>query len=359
MDRVVKSFMEFVQIDSPTGEEKAFSDYLAKKIQALGVRPTQDERGNIFVSLPGVGRSLFMAAHIDTVEPGRGIKPVIQNGIIKSSGDTILGADNKAIVAALFELIRTLVSTKKKHRPLEILFSVSEESGISGIDTFNFSRVKAAEGLCFDAGKPLGTIITGSPYYLSQTIEIKGKVAHPSRPEKGISVVPVLGQILSAIPQGRIQEKISINTGTVKAGHGINSIMGNALIKGEIRAFDYKELQKYRLRIKNIVMSAAQGTGCRVAYADKLENDGYDFSSQDPFIKFLVNHLGRFVSQKSIQLMPNYWGISDANNLNRKGIKTVNLGYGSRDAHTTKESVPVAALEKVERFMLSLAMKNE
>ncbi|HUT87795.1 MAG TPA: M28 family peptidase [Candidatus Heimdallarchaeota archaeon] len=75
---------------------------------------------------------LMLAAHADTVKPGRGITPVVEEGIIRSQGETILGADDKAGIAGIFVAVRTAV----KHPPLEIVITRSEEVGLLGAKNF-------------------------------------------------------------------------------------------------------------------------------------------------------------------------------------------------------------------------------
>ncbi len=355
---LVKTFIEFVKIASPTGEERIFSDHLLNKLKKLGVRTFQDKRGNILVSVKGNGHPLLLAAHIDTVQPGRNIRPVIKNGVIRSSGDTILGADNKAIVSCLFELISFISKNKdSRHRPLEILFSVSEEAGVSGIDTFDFRRVKAKEGLCIDAAQGLGAIITGSPFYISQTIEFIGRDGHTSEPEKGNSVVPAIGRFFSKTEQGRVDVDTLINVGIITGGEATNSLMARALIKSEIRSFSREKLKKHSVYLKSLARKSAKSFGCRLVYEEKLENYGYSFIETDRYIKNISEELIKFVGPRSIKYMPRYGGISDANNLNGKGIKTVNLGYGAKDAHTTRETIKIADLEKVFEFIKAFVAK--
>lgn len=66
----------------------------------------RDARGNVIARVPGIGKSLLLSAHMDTVEPGRGIKPQItEDGYITSDGTTILGADNKLSLACMLYMV--------------------------------------------------------------------------------------------------------------------------------------------------------------------------------------------------------------------------------------------------------------
>ena len=101
--------MELVRIDSETGNERQIADVLKKKFSVLGLEVVEDDSqertghgaGNLFITWPaengGEAVKLLFTCHMDTVVPGKGIKPALgQDGWITSDGSTILGADDKA-----------------------------------------------------------------------------------------------------------------------------------------------------------------------------------------------------------------------------------------------------------------------
>src|SRR5215210_8068720 len=109
-ERAVRTFLELVAIDSPSGEEDAIAVELEQRLRALGLEVAQDAAGNVLARRGGAGEPLLLSAHMDTVEPGRGIIPVWDGpDIIRSDGTTILGADNKAGCAVIFEVIRSVM----------------------------------------------------------------------------------------------------------------------------------------------------------------------------------------------------------------------------------------------------------
>ena len=105
-DRLVKTFTDLVQIDSPSGEEEAIAVELVRRLVELGLIVERDDYGNIISSVDG-DEPLLLSAHMDTVEPGRGIKPRVDGDRIFSDGTTILGGDCKAGVAAILEAFST------------------------------------------------------------------------------------------------------------------------------------------------------------------------------------------------------------------------------------------------------------
>lgn len=340
-----------MQIDSPTGSEREFSNYLKDGINKLNIPVVQDKWGNLFISFRGAGEPLLLVAHTDTVEPGRGITPVVKNGVVRSKGKTILGADNKAVVAILFELMRW-ARTQKTHRAFEILLSVSEESGVSGVDTFNLAKIRSKRALCFDVAQPFGTIVLSSPYYLRQDISIHGREADASTATRGRSVIPALGEILREMPQG-IRGDTFCNIGIIHGGSVANALLSSIQLQGEVRSFTKENLRARAYLIKSLVHRVARKNKCGVFYSGRLENHGYSFDLHDEFAKYISEALRRS-ADRPIKYYRKYWGVSDANNLNKRAIKTLNLGYGARNPHTVRESISVKEMERVFGFLQTL-----
>ena len=126
-DRIVQTFLELVAIDSPSGDEEAIAAELEQRLRVLGLEASQDAHGNVLASLPGEGDPLLLSAHMDTVEPGRGIQPAWDGpDTIRSDGRTILGADNKGGCAVILEVIESLIEDKARHRAIEVAISRGE-----------------------------------------------------------------------------------------------------------------------------------------------------------------------------------------------------------------------------------------
>ena len=356
-NQLIKTFCDFVKVDSPTTQELIFSTYLKKKMKQLGYTVTQDNRGNLFTSFRGQGEPLLFAAHIDTVEPGRGIVPVIKKGLITSNGKTILGADNKAIVAALFELMRWAKKMKRPLRSFDILFSVGEEAGISGVDTFDFSVTSAKEAICLDASFPVGTIVLSSPYYLRQEMSFMGKEADVSTAHRGKSITAALGHFLQTVPQGMLDKETFCNIGILQGGHATNALLSHVHLSGEIRSYNFTSLKQHARKMKTLLKTTGEKMHCQVLYKETLENDGYTLKISDSLVKEVRVALKKIVPKSQQVDMHRYWGVSDANNLNKKGIRTLNLGYGVKDPHTVRERIAIADIKKVATLLQHLLLK--
>src|SRR5699024_4694415 len=74
---------------------------------------------------------IYFTAHMDTVVPGNGINPMIKDGYITSDGTTILGADDKAGLAAILEAIRIVQENAIPHGDVQFVITAGEESGLA------------------------------------------------------------------------------------------------------------------------------------------------------------------------------------------------------------------------------------
>ena len=106
-DRIVTTFCELARIDSPSGEEEQVAQYLIGRLEAIGLEVARDSYGNV-IATDGRDDPIMLSAHMDTVEPGRGVKPSVQGDRIVSDGTTILGGDCKAGVAAILEALESV-----------------------------------------------------------------------------------------------------------------------------------------------------------------------------------------------------------------------------------------------------------
>lgn len=179
-----------VQIGSESGNEKDFI-YCLKDLftKELGANCVFDSFGNLIAKIPAKSsssvRPIFFGLHADTVKPGENIEFVIENQIIYSKGETILGADDKAGIAELLEAIRTADC----YPPIAIVVSREEETGFKGSKNIDASLVQSKMRFVIDTDS-LTDIIVGAPSYLSIKVDVAGKAAQAGmEPEKGISSI--------------------------------------------------------------------------------------------------------------------------------------------------------------------------
>jgi tripeptide aminopeptidase len=228
-ERVVEEFLELVQISSHSGKEGTIARVLTKKLEALGLevytddagKRTGGETGNIIAKLKGTtgGAAILFCCHMDTVTPGKGVKPVIKDGIIYSDGTTILGGDNKGGIAAVLEGIRSLKEGNTPHGDVEVVFSIWEEGGLLGAKNLDYGKLKAKYGFVLDSGGSPGEIITVGPSQDQIKAKIHGRSAHAGvAPEEGISAIMIAARAIDNMKLLRIDEETTANIGVIRGG---------------------------------------------------------------------------------------------------------------------------------------------
>jgi len=351
-NRLIQTFLNLVKIDSPSGREKEVGDFVLKNLGNIGIKAKRDKIGNIIAKLPGVGQPLFLNAHLDTVQPGEGVRPRIIKSVIKSDGTTILGADNKAAVAAIIEGLRWL--KRNNTRPLEVVLTVSEEIRNLGALNINYSSLKSKYGFCFDCGERLGTIILESPFYDSFDILIQGKSFHAAFPEKGINALKIVCQAINKLKLGKLDRFTVLNIGIIQGGYARNTIPGEIKLSGELRSFRKENLRNYERGIFKTFETIALSNRAKARIRIIRENSGYNFRKLDTGVKRTAEILRE--SGLKIKYKTN-WTCSDANIFNARGIKVLNLGDGIKNIHTPQESLKKEGLVNLTKIIIRL-VKN-
>ncbi len=347
---LLELFLNLCRIDSPSGEEKSVGDYIIKHLARHKIRASRDAYGNVIATVAGEGKPLVISAHLDTVEPGRGVKPVVRNGVVRSDGRTVLGADDKAGLTAAIAAAQEAVGQGWRIRPLDLVFTRQEETDLNGVYNLDLSRIRASEGLILDGEDAPGRITIASPYIYNVDIRVKGRAAHAGvEPEKGINALAIAADAIQELKLGRIDRETTANIGTFTAGSASNSIPGEAVMLAETRSHSQKKaLAQVDLMNRAFKRAVRRRRGAKLDFKSTLACPGYRHDKQDPFIKDLkaamTAHGWTVAWEESC-------GASDANVWAEKGIKAVEISAGYRDAHTTGEWIKVDDMWSVYRFL--------
>ena len=347
--RLVQTFLDLVKIDSPSGEEKKVAKEVAKRLKALGAKVEFDSFGNVIGKFVGRGEPMMLNAHLDTVEPGRGIKPIIDKDIIKTDGETVLGADPKAGVAAILEALVSIKEEKTKHVPVEVVFTLGEESGLFGAINLDYSKVIAKRGVTFDGEAELHNIDISAPGYNRVDVTIMGRSAHAGvEPEKGLSAIKIASEIISKLQLGRIDEETTANIGLIEGGSARNAVPEKVHFKGEIRSRNVEKLEKhtdhFRQVFKQIIALYAKA---KIDLVIKREFDPYLFDENHR----MIQHITQIFSEMGLK--PNLQhsgGGTDVNIFHIHGIEAVVVGTGDYEAHTTREYVVIPQMVLAAKF---------
>lgn len=362
-ERLVKEFIELVQIDSETKNEEKIAAVLKKKFTELGLNVVEDDAkektghgaGNLICTLKGNKKHadpIYFTSHMDTVVPGKGIKPEIKNGSIVSDGTTILGADDKAGLAAMIESIRVINEEKIEHGDIQFIITVGEESGLVGAKALDPSMIHASFGYALDSNGDVGDIIVAAPTQAKMKAVIKGKTAHAGvAPEEGISAIQLAAKAIAKMRLGRIDEETTANIGRFEGGKQTNIVADHVEILAEVRSLKPEKMKKQAAAMKEAFEQTAQEAGGQAEVDIQVMYPGFKQKAGDRVVEVArkaVEKIGR-----EARLLQSGGG-SDANIIAGFGIPTVNLAVGYEDIHTTNESMPVKELIKTAELVLAI-----
>jgi len=361
-ERIVETFMALVRIDSESGHEGAMRDFVRTRLQDLGLEVYEDEAGKALGGESGnliawkdgklPGSSILLGAHMDTVVPGKNIVPVLEDGIIRSSGDTILGADDKAGIAAILEALKVISERNIPHPPLEVIFTVSEEQGLMGSKYLDFTRVRSRLGYVLDSGGEAGSIITRGPTQNEFTITVIGKAAHAGiNPEEGLNAICLAAYAINHLNIGRIDEETTCNLGTISGGRARNIVADRVVVKGETRSLSPDKMESLTQEIVTTFREKVEEKGGRCEVEIKHLYPMIDLEPEEPVVQIAVR-AARAMGREPI--LTRTGGGSDANIFNGQGIRCANLGIGMKKVHTTDEFIKVDNLADSARYVLQI-----
>ena len=360
--RLINNFLEYVQIDSETKFEKEICDFIYEKMNNLGFEVIKDNAGeeinsdgyNLLIKYPGNldKQPIILSAHVDTVEPGKKIKPIIDGDLIKSDGSTILGGDDKAGVAIIIECLQTIKDNNLDSRPIEAVLSIYEEGGLKGIKAFDISQLKAKEAIVIDSGGPIGTINLKAPSQKFISVDVYGKAAHAgTEPEKGISAISIAADAISKMKLYRIDEETTANFGYINGGGATNIITDHVQLTGEVRSLSMDKIAKQTQHIIDTLNESTKLFGGSVKIHTK---DVYQSVNVDPNSDLVKAMDQAFIKNGFTPHHVASGGGSDTNVYFEKGINAINISCGMNRVHTSDENIKISDIEGCAKSLLSL-----
>lgn len=363
--RLLETFLELVQIDSETGHEEIIQPILKEKFENLGLTVKQDNAGeqpdlganNLICTLAATEnqnktQKIYFTSHMDTVAPGIGVKPIVKDdGYIYSDGTTVLGADDKAGIAALLELIQVLKENNIPHGQIQFVITVGEESGLLGAKALNPELLDAQFGYAVDASAPIGTTVLGAPTQMKLSAVIHGKKAHASTPDKGVSAINIAAKAVSKMKLGKIDNETTANIGSFTGGSATNIVADEVTLHAEARSHDNNKIEAQINHMKQVFEETAEAYGC---FADVITSKSYQGFKVDEDAKVTQYAVK---SVQSLGLSGNTvvaGGGSDGNIINALGIPTVIIGIGYQNIHTTEERMEIQSLNLLAEQLLKI-----
>ncbi len=361
-DRLQALFLELVRIDSLSRREGRIAARLDRELRELGAevayddagRAVQGEVGNLIAHVPGTTAAppLLLCAHMDTVEPGEGVQPVVDGDVIRTDGTTVLGGDDKSGVAIVCECVRVCREHALPHPPIDVVFTICEEVGLLGAKHLDLERLRARRGLVFDSDA-VGFVFTRAPGANSIDVVVHGRAAHAGMaPERGLSAIRVAAEAIAAMRLGRIDDETTANLGIIKGGRAVNIVPEEVHIRGEARSHDPAKLAAQTEHMQRCFEeAAARHPGARAEVKVAREYEPMVVPDDAPIMRLLqaaAAQTGRSITSAGMG------GGCDANVLNRRGLEVVNLGTGMREIHTTKEWLRVTDMVAAAEVTLAV-----
>ena len=363
--RALSLFLELAAIPSPPGRERAVAERVVRELRALGLeveeddtaRTTGSEIGNLYCELPPTdgagGTPLFFCAHLDTVPPEGPIDPVVdEDGIVRNSRATILGADNKAAVVAMLEAIRRVVEERRLHAGIELVLTAKEEVGLVGAKAFDSSRLRSRVGFVYDMAAPIGTLIMAAPSARALDVRFRGRAAHSGMyPEEGRSAIAAAARAIADFRLGRLDEETTANVGTIEGGTARNIVPEWCSFRAEVRSLDERKLADVLEEMLEIATYAASLAECDVETEVDADYRGYRLRRDDEVVRIALAAFERTGHDARFETTG---GAADANVFNERGLECLNLANGMTDIHTPDERITVEDLDAMVEVTLAL-----
>ena len=399
---VTHRFIEYVQIDTqsnpnsnthPTTEkQKNLSNILTAELQAIGITNAHtDEFGYVYATIESTTEKevpvICFCSHVDTAPDcsGTNVKPILHkayngqniilpndptqilsiqeypylqqhigNDIITASGDTLLGADDKAGVAIIMDMANYLVLNPQiKHGIIKIVFTPDEEVG-KGTAKIDLAKIGADFAYTLDGGE-VGTLEDETFSADGVIITVNGVIAHPGYAKgKLINALKIVGEILAALPTNEFSPETTDKREGFVHPVSIEGIAEKASINFIIRDFVTAKLAEHEARLKAIaekVVAKHIGASMTFEVSEQYRNMKEILDLHPQVVANAViayERVGLTVVNEPIR------GGTDGSRLSFMGLPCPNLFTGMQAIHSKKEWVGVKDMEKAVEVLVEL-----
>lgn len=362
VDRLLDTFMRLVELDSPSGRERPVAEFLVERLTGLDMtvdfdeahRATNGDCGNLFAWKEGSveAEPVFFSAHMDTVLPTAGLRARVENGTVRTDGTTILGADDRAAIAAYLEALTVVRDTGTACGPVQLILTVSEQPGLLGARNLDYSKVRAVRGYVYDSSGDVGQLIVKGPFSSRVRFRIHGKKAHLGlAPDEGVSAIVVAGEAVSRMRLGRVDEETVASVGLIQGGELPSIIPDEVEMVGEARSFSADKLAVQLDEMGAEVRAAAERHGARADVLIEKKYDGWELPSASEHVQAAVR------AARKIGAEPYFTetlGGADTNIFMEHGLTCMTLGLGFQNIHSFDEYIAVDNLVATAQHVTAL-----
>ncbi|MFZ1291846.1 MAG: M20/M25/M40 family metallo-hydrolase [Melioribacteraceae bacterium] len=359
--RLVEIFLELASINGVSGNEKGVANYIKNFLINFNYLVEEDSAAeftksntNNLICKIGDGGNFIMLSHMDTARPTENLKPIILEDKIVSSGDTVLGVDNRAGIAVLLFALEKIAKENIQTKNFTVAFTTCEETTLFGSKYLGING-NINHAFIFDSGYRPGNFIYSSCGDLGFKIKIYGKASHSGiAPEKGINSLLVAANAVSKLPLGRIDEDSTMNIGLLKSGSAVNVIPELTELEGEIRSFNIDKVQKKFDEVLDIFKNEAEKLNAKIEYEYFWDFKPFTISENS----HVFQEAKHAIEKVNLTATPKIsLGGSDANSLNERGIESINFGIGAQNPHSNDEFIFIEDLVKSAEIALELIKK--
>lgn len=396
-------FIRYAKIDTtadpesstfPSSEkQKNLGKLLAKELVELGVENVEmDEYGYVFGTIPSNSEktnvpTICYCSHMDTAPDcsGTDVKPIVHNNyqgqaitlpddntqvietgkhpyllgkigddIITASGNTLLGADDKAGIAIIMDFVHHLKENKNiVHGPIKILFTPDEEIG-RGVDYLDMNKLNADFGYTLDGG-PVGSIEDESFSADALKLTINGMSAHPGYAKnKMINAIKIASELIMSLPKDTLTPETTEKREGFIHPMSITGGLEQAIVEFIIRDHETSKLVVYENLIEEKIKELVE-VYPGVTYAIEV-------SEQYRNMKEILNDYPQ-VTAYAMEAMKNVGidpfcdlirGGTDGSRLSFMGMPCPNLFTGEMAIHSKHEYVVVQDMQKSVKTLIEL-----
>jgi tripeptide aminopeptidase len=365
-ERLVRLFLELTGIDAVSLQETPVAAFIRDYLDGTAVtfidagRPPSGTCDNLICIPRKVDPSqpvTLLCAHMDTVRSTSNLRPVIERNLIRTDGSTILGADNRAGVAALLYTLKRISENNLTPGNVAFVFTVAEEIGTLGAKHLDLSYFRSIEHVfVFDCSRRPGIFIQHCYGCVGFTVDIIGKSAHAGvNPEAGINAIAIAAEIIAQIPQGTLPGNAMCNIGLITGGEASNIVSPSVRFVGEVRGPSTDVIEQQLLSLEHIILETGQLRKGKSQINTAESFAPFFLEPSLPVYERAVNILN------SVKLEPqpiSYTGGSDANEFNSRGIPAINFGIGAQKPHSTDENISIEDLVKTTEIAMKIALKD-
>jgi len=399
---VKERFLKYVQIDTQsdplsdtfpsTEKQKDLGHVLVEELLEMGISDAHlDEHGYVYATIPANTDKdvpvLCFCSHMDTSpdSSGKDVKPLVHenykgsdiilpddntqvisprqypllkdqigNDIVTASGTTLLGADNKAGVAAIMDAAHFFMTNiDVKHGKIRILFTPDEEIG-RGVDKVDMQKLGAEFGYTID-GAERGSIEDETFSADGATITVKGVSQHPGFAKgKMESAIKAIGDIVARLPKDRLSPETT--EGRVGFVHPVR--MGGTVEKASVtfivRDFTDEKLTTHENELRTImndVMKNYPNSTAELKVTEQYRNMKKILDQYPHVVTYAeeaITRAGLTPKKSSIR------GGTDGSRLSFMGLPCPNIFAGEHAFHSKHEWVSVQDMQKSAQTIIHL-----